>query len=221
MPRPGRRRFDTGQDYFEKLQRVTGKTSPADVLEELMRGYRKWKAEDSRPSDAGTQSVQGDTVSSSPAQDFPKAMTPEKVEREEREKALPAERLVIVSQSQGSHLQPIVHPLDLEYKRLRNVLLTEKIETQKGLRVKATSQALQETVQCPRCGLMLLREKAWEHIRSHNTNDQLLPQEERRWYCFTHHAYEPVSSVCRPASREEVLTDLHGGVYPSGLTETG
>jgi hypothetical protein len=114
-----------------------------------------------------------------------------------------------------------LHPLDLEYKRLRNVLLTEKIETQKGLRVRATNQALHETIQCHNCGAMLLKEQAWQHIRIHHPQEarDAISRQPGYAHCFIHNTMEPVNSLCFPKSREEVLTELHGGVYPSGLTE--
>jgi len=45
MPKshPGRRIFDTGSEFFDKLAKLTSKESPAEVLQELRRGYLKWK----------------------------------------------------------------------------------------------------------------------------------------------------------------------------------
>jgi hypothetical protein len=239
LPRAGRRTFDTGLDFFEKLQRATQKVTPAEILTELLKGYRQLK----RLNDAGSDSPGADKQTETPSEFPPGHGLSAGGENSPEEPTPPAARIsdspsVIGAAEGGSVESPELvtargassggrsslstgqlHPLDLEYKRLRNQNMVERIETQKALRVRATNQALQETIQCPHCRLMLLRERAFEHIQSHNLPavPQTVFKEDGRPigpYCFKHGRIEPANSLCFPVSKEELRRELRGQPEP-------
>lgn len=185
------------------------------------------------PREAGTQFVDGDKVPE-PSSEFSQSVNGSVTQqqkpqseaatfpdlpaaphslptREENVEPLPAGGPVPAPLSQAS--SHTLHPLDLEYKRLRNANMAERIETQKALRIKATQAAILDTVQCPKCKLMLLKANGYEHIRNCQVPavyEGVFREDGRAIgpYCFKHGRIEPADSLCFPLSREDLIKSL-------------